>query len=748
MLQRQIPLTLRAPDSQQVSTSNDHTDSSSRSPYDESARLLHSESRRTSASTTTRKRVGRIYSTSTVTSDLTYADELRTPRVSVSNQGRLADSIYSVASTASDIFPGMADTSKDLPAPPDEPKQGELGLGLGMESSRRLSLNQYAVVEDAGENDDTFIQPAASRFSAYSASTFSGADSPTEQSRDSLSLAETAYSNAFRNSVNSLASSLDLAPQTTTKGMTEDEKKKVKRAKIIEELVQTEEDYARDMALLRDVWLARARGKEMGEIMALLESYTWGASRPLSTSSSISNLVNNAEAPGIRLVERKSSAPQMQRNASQTSFRSFKGLVNSVGKNNQEKLPSVPTRDHGGRAASYSGAPRQRSLSNVQPLPPGAALYAPMRQVDVEVIFGNIEAVAAFSSQFAIILREEQSSEENGKGEARIGQAFLTMVSSGVKPPHAENTNTSSSQLHRLSTVYSAYCAHFGDAIQRWESISDSLLSYSQDCKDLCFGHTNAWDLPSLLIKPVQRCLKYPLFIQSLLDCTSDEHSDKSSLAESNVAILKVAEGINEMKRRHEIVTKLIKRKARPGLYGNTRRGSEKGQQPVKAPSSGSFTASLSRRFKRSSRIGLPDTSATVSVPEPDEDFEALLVLLESKHHRIQSFILDSKSWSKSVRTAMVSLLHVSLAWQNLSSLSEHDDTQEGSQSARTIGHFAASVVRPAVEDQWRDMDQEIRKVLVPKASQLLELFSSPRSAIASEYLCKTIIGMIANEPL
>lgn len=402
---------------------------SSGSLDDETSQSAHTESRRTSASTTIRKRVGRIYSTSTVTSDTTNTDELKTPRVSVSNQGRLTDSVYSVAGTAPDTFPYMADTSKELPPPPVELQQGALGLGLGVQSSRKLSVDQNAVLEDDSGDGDCFKKPSGSRLSAYIGSTLSSSDSPADQRDDHPSLAETAYSNAFRNSVNSLASSLDLEPQTPSADLSEEEKKKIKRARLIQELVQTEEDYARDMALLRDVWLARAKGKEMGEIMALLETYTSGPSRPLSASSSASTLASNIEAPGIRLVERKSSAPQMQRNASQNSFRSFKGLVNSVGKINQERLPSVPTRDQGGRAVSYGGAPRQRSLSNVQPLPPGAALYAPMRQVDVDVIFGNVEAVAAFSSQFAVMLREEQSSEENNEGEAGIGQAFLTMVS-------------------------------------------------------------------------------------------------------------------------------------------------------------------------------------------------------------------------------------------------------------------------------------------------------------------------------
>ncbi|KAK9899428.1 hypothetical protein P389DRAFT_168401 [Cystobasidium minutum MCA 4210] len=688
---------------------------SSTSSKDSDSQAPRTRSRRASSSTTTKKRVGRIYSTSTVVSDATL-DELRTPRVSVSNQDRLADSIYSTAGTAPDTFPYTADTSKELPLPPPtDEAHAPLGLGLPMPAdSRRTSIDQYAVVAEADEAE-VFKQPIFSRFSMYTDSVASSANSPTDPSGDQASLPPTPYSNAFRASVNSLSSSLNIAPPTPSINMSEDEKRLHKRGRIIQELVQTEEDFARDMALVRDVWLARAKGKEMGEIMSTLDNYTPNASRPISSSSSNFNLPQASQA-SIRLVERKSSAPQMQRNSSQGSYRSLKGLVNNLSSRpNQDKVPAASGGESRSRAASYSGTPRQRSISNVQALPPGAALYAPIRQADTEVIFGNVEAVAAFSSHMASLLREAQHSEEEGK-EHGIGQTFMAT-------------------LPKLSSVYSAYCAHFGDALQRWETVANSLDTYIRDCKDLCYGHTNAWDLPSLLIKPVQRCLKYPLFIQSLLDCTPEDHFDREDLRLSNALMLEVAESINEMKRRHEIVTSLVKKKPRSGLYGSTRRGSEKAApSATKTPSGSSFTSSLSRRFKRSSRVGLPDGGAAAAVPEADADFEALLVQLETKHKLIQNFVTDSKSWSKAVRSAMVVLLQLTLAWKNVSSLGGMDDIDDAAQSSRVKDRFAVSVVRSTIEEQWRDMDQEIRKTLIPRATQLLELFTSPRTAIATRY--------------
>lgn len=318
----------------------------------------------------------------------------------------------------------MADTSKDLPEQPREEEHASLGLGFPLKDSRTPIFDHYSLTEEDKEDEEVFKQPGTSRYSMFNGSSVSSAHSPTDEIGEHRALPPTPYSSTFRNSVNSLTSSLNLPQTTPSDNLSEEEKKQYKRARIIHELVQTEEDFSRDMALVRDVWLARARGKEMGEIMATLEAQM-SRSRPISSTSSNLAMPKNSEAgdqtSGIRLVERKASAPQMQRNTSQSSFNSFKDRVTSLGK-------SVPDKSSSVRAASYGGAPRQRSLSNVQPLPPGAALYAPMRQLDAEIIFGNIEAVASFSSQFAAILSEEQTDEESGRREAGIGQAFLAMV--------------------------------------------------------------------------------------------------------------------------------------------------------------------------------------------------------------------------------------------------------------------------------------------------------------------------------
>ena len=62
-----------------------------------------------------------------------------------------------------------------------------------------------------------------------------------------------------------------------------------------------------------------------------------------------------------------------------------------------------------------------------------------------------------------------------------------------------------------------------------------------------------AWDFQSLLIKPVQRVLKYPLLLEKLVKATPDSHSDSKMVHSAQEAIARVAQDINEIKRRKDL---------------------------------------------------------------------------------------------------------------------------------------------------------------------------------------------------
>ena len=64
------------------------------------------------------------------------------------------------------------------------------------------------------------------------------------------------------------------------------------------------------------------------------------------------------------------------------------------------------------------------------------------------------------------------------------------------------------------------------------------------------------FNLESILIKPVQRILKYPLMLNELYKCTEDGQSVKQQLKQAVDIMSDIAAFINETKRKKDIVEK------------------------------------------------------------------------------------------------------------------------------------------------------------------------------------------------
>lgn len=76
-----------------------------------------------------------------------------------------------------------------------------------------------------------------------------------------------------------------------------------------------------------------------------------------------------------------------------------------------------------------------------------------------------------------------------------------------------------------------------------------------------CRGKPNLLDLGSLMIRPVQRVMKYPLLLRELRAATPASHPDAAALRDALAAVRDVNVNINELKRRKD-----LGRKRRGGL--------------------------------------------------------------------------------------------------------------------------------------------------------------------------------------
>lgn len=68
-----------------------------------------------------------------------------------------------------------------------------------------------------------------------------------------------------------------------------------------------------------------------------------------------------------------------------------------------------------------------------------------------------------------------------------------------------------------------------------------------------CRGKPNLLDMGSLMIKPIQRVMKYPLLLCELRNSTPPSHPDYRALEEAFAAVKDINVNINELKRRKDL---------------------------------------------------------------------------------------------------------------------------------------------------------------------------------------------------
>ena len=72
--------------------------------------------------------------------------------------------------------------------------------------------------------------------------------------------------------------------------------------------------------------------------------------------------------------------------------------------------------------------------------------------------------------------------------------------------------------MMKLESAYGEYCKDHDDAVSKVQELMEKddvrIKDFFKSCQSELQGRTGAWDLGSLLIKPVQRVLKYPLLIK------------------------------------------------------------------------------------------------------------------------------------------------------------------------------------------------------------------------------------------
>ncbi|KAK0503325.1 Dbl homology domain-containing protein [Armillaria luteobubalina] len=161
---------------------------------------------------------------------------------------------------------------------------------------------------------------------------------------------------------------------------------------------------------------------------------------------------------------------------------------------------------------------------------------APMATDDVKLIFGNIVELADFASGFHGALQAALEADA-------VGALFVRSVGEMERP-------------------YKTYIARHEAASRHLRSlpVTPALSAYHSQTQAIAGAMSRAWDLHSLLIKPVQRLLKYPLLLATIYEETPTAHPDKESLRLARDAVQDLAFRVNEERHRAEVVKDVLKR--------------------------------------------------------------------------------------------------------------------------------------------------------------------------------------------
>ncbi|TID27306.1 rho guanyl nucleotide exchange factor [Venturia nashicola] len=231
--------------------------------------------------------------------------------------------------------------------------------------------------------------------------------------------------------------------------------------------------------------------------------------------------------------------------------------------------------------------------------------FPPTRLHEKQILFGNLDKIRAFASLFleAVkagahpvykIAKENRWNYKRGSfGTSNSG----TTENSAVVPMTLEERIKQDGQttIGRSFIDHMAMLEHVYGTYMKGHSAANALLMKLQKepdianwlkiCRVGASDMTNAWSLDSMLIKPTQRFLKYPLLLQEILMCTSQNHPDFIAVVQAYDMIKKAADRINDRNKRAELFAQAMSKhlnaegKIKVGKLLNRR--NDKLKQPV-----------------------------------------------------------------------------------------------------------------------------------------------------------------------
>lgn len=298
---------------------------------------------------------------------------------------------------------------------------------------------------------------------------------------------------------------------------------------------------------------------------------------------------------------------------------------------------------------------------------------------DVQALFTNLDQVLLLSRRFVAHLREcipsyilnecdltppvENESSKNKivleDIESYIGQVILEYIPS-------------------LEMTYKVYCAQSQFQLNTFYRINTQgcpmIDKWLLECRNASKSMTQAWTLDALLIKPVQRLMKYPLLLNSMLEVTSPEHLDYAVLEEALNQMQDTANRINSIESETFFMDYL--------------------DSPFKTASDAEDrTATIDTNPESTLTDGPTDYNTAMSQlkdnPHSDNELEILLVQFDRKQRHVKNLIKYLRGSVTQVQKHFDTNSALAHAWVNWSSATDDAENLVRNKKNKIYRRFA-----------------------------------------------------------
>lgn len=327
--------------------------------------------------------------------------------------------------------------------------------------------------------------------------------------------------------------------------------------------------------------------------------------------------------------------------------------------------------------------------------------------LDVDSLFSNIESVHQISAKLLALLEEATANVE--PAVQVIGEVFLQL-----KGP--------------LEEAYKIYCYHHDEAhgvleaYEREEALRQHLGHCLQSLKKIYMqeGKPNLLDMGSLMIKPIQRVMKYPLLLCELRNSTPASHPDFRALEDAFAAVKDINVNINELKRRKDLVLKY-------------RKNDE--DESLKDKLSKLNIHSISKKSKRVTNHLRLLTRGESQVK--DNTFNREEKLFRSLEKTVRLCVKNTSSCFQHTQEAMPLALQIVMELQELSCSNkeegEEEEKEEGVKKEKEAEQGSVEVPGNA-PSPWIDFAAQCQRLVLTPLSALLALFPGPQKLIQKRY--------------